>query len=372
MNRHTISLGRVFGIPLDLDPSWFLVFALIMWTLAVGYYPAEYPAWSTAEYWAIGALTALLFFGGVLLHELGHSVVALHYGIPVRRITLIIFGGVSDIGAEPNSAAQEFWLAIAGPAVSFGLAAVFGLLTFVVRPLTPLLALAKYLAYINGVLGLFNLIPGFPLDGGRVLRAIVWAVTHNLHRATLIAAGVGRAIAFLFILVGVWLALSGNLINGLWIAFIGWFLENAASGQAQQQSLHERLAGRHVAQVMSPAGASVPADVSLQDVVDHYMQTGGQRCLTVTQDERLVGLLTVHGIREVPRDQWATTTVNEAMVPLAQVKRVTPDAEVWDALAEMDRDGVNQLPVTTDGHVVGMLSRGDIVSYLHKLRAWGA
>ncbi len=371
MNRHVIPLGRILSIPLALDPSWFLIFVLVTWTLAVGYYPTEYQNWPTAQYWTVAAITSVLFFASVVLHELGHSIVARRYQIPVRRITLFIFGGVSEISAEPARASSEFWIAIAGPAVSFALAGMFSLLQASFAALSPLLALAKYLAYINGTLGLFNLIPGFPLDGGRVLRAIVWGATHSFHRATVIAAAVGRAVAYLFIVYGVWQALSGNLFGGLWIGFIGWFLESAASAQVQQQTLHERLTGRRVSQIMSPASAGVPADASLEDIVERDILGRGQRCVMVMQGDRLAGLLTIHCVKEVPRSQWPTTTAGEAMLPLADVKRIGPDAEIWDALQEMERDGVNQLPVTTDGQVVGMVSRGDIVSYLQRLRELG-
>jgi Zn-dependent protease len=222
MKRHTIPLGRILGIPIGLDPSWFLMFALVTWMLAASYFPSEFKNWPTAEYWIVGAVTAILFFASVVLHELGHSVLALRYKIPVTSITLFIFGGIAQIAAEPPSPVAEFVIALAGPLTSFALAAIFGLLQGVLTNVAPALAAAKYLAYINGTLALFNLIPGFPLDGGRVFRAIVWGATRNLRRATEIAATVGRAIAFLFILVGVWQVLQGNWANGLWIAFIGW------------------------------------------------------------------------------------------------------------------------------------------------------
>src|SRR5512135_3379381 len=192
MNRSAISLGQVLGIPIGLDYSWFLIFALLTWSLATSYFPAEFKGWPVTQYWIVGAVTVILMFGSVVLHELGHSVVAMRYKIPVRSITLFIFGGVAQIGAEPPSAIAEFWIALAGPATSFALALLFGLLQPLVGVLTPLLALAKYLAYINGSLALFNLIPGFPLDGGRVFRAVVWGATRSLHTATRVAANLGR------------------------------------------------------------------------------------------------------------------------------------------------------------------------------------
>ena len=309
MSRQTISLGRVLGIPIGVDPSWFLVFVLVTWTLAVNYYPTEFSNWSVVQYGLMGAATAVLLFASVVLHELGHSAVALRYKVPVRSITLYIFGGVSAIGAEPPSAGAEFWIAIAGPAVSAALAALFAALQFVVAPVAPLLALAKYMAYINASLALFNLIPGFPLDGGRVFRAIVWGATHDLRKATLIAANVGRAIAYLFILFGVWQILSGNVADGLWIAFIGWFLESAAVAQVQQQSMQDLLSGHRVLQAMDHNYVEVPASTRLQDLVDRHILGGGQRSFVVERGDNVVGLLTLPCVKEIPRDQWPTTTV---------------------------------------------------------------
>jgi Zn-dependent protease/CBS domain-containing protein len=371
MRRHTILLGRVLGIPIGLDPSWFLIFALVTWTLAASYFPSEFNNWPQAQYWIVGAVTAILFFASVVLHELGHSILALRYKIPVQSITLFIFGGIAQIAAEPPSAVAEFLIAIAGPLTSFALAVIFGLLQQVFTNVAPLLALAEYLAYINGTLALFNLIPGFPLDGGRVFRAIIWSITGNLRRATLIAATVGRLVAALFILVGVWQIFGGNLGNGLWLAFIGWFLENAAVVEVQQQRLHDLLAGHTVSQAMSRSCATAPADLTLQEMVDRHILGSGQRCLVLTRGDETVGLLTLHHIRGVPKDQWAAVTAAQAMTPMSQMKKVQPDVELQTALEDMDRDGVNQLPVMTDGRVLGMLSREDVISYLRTLRELG-
>jgi Zn-dependent protease/CBS domain-containing protein len=371
MRRHTIPLGKILGIPIGLDPSWFLMFAFVTWMLAASYFPSEFTNWPTAEYWVVGAVTAILFFASVVLHELGHSVLALRYKIPVTSITLFIFGGVAQIGAEPPSAVAEFVIALAGPLTSFALAAIFGLLQGMLTNIAPALAAAKYLAYINGVLALFNLIPGFPLDGGRVFRAIVWGITRNLRRATEIAAMVGRAIAFLFILLGVWQVLQGNWANGLWIAFIGWFLESAAAGQVQQQRLHDLLAGHTVSQAMSRSCATASADLTLEELVDRHILASGQRCLMITRGDEVLGLLTLHHIREIPRDRWATVTAGEIMTPMSQMKRIGPDVGIEAALEEMTADGVNQLPVMSDGRVEGMLSREDVISYLRTLQQLG-
>lgn len=372
MTRQTIPVGRILGIPVGLDYSWFLIFALLTWMLAGSYFPAEFTTWPVWLYWVTGAVTAVLLFVSVLLHELGHSVIALRYKIPVRSITLFIFGGVAQIGAEPPSPKSEFYIALAGPAVSLGLAVLFSVMKPVVASVQPLWGVAKYLAYINFALAFFNLIPGFPLDGGRVFRAVVWSVTKNLRRATLTAASVGRFFGFLFILFGVWQVLMGNLGGGLWIAFIGWFLDSSASAQIQQVTFQGALAGHTVRQAMSTECPAVPVGLTLQQLVDDHILTSGRRCFLVNRGEETLGLMTLHRIKEVARDRWAETTAAQVMLPLDELKRIGPDTDLWAALQLMDRDGVNQLPVTTDHHVVGMLSREDVVTFLRTVRELGA
>ena len=371
MFRHTIPIGRVFGVPIDLDYSWFLIAALITWTLAVGYYPAEFKGGTSSEYWLMGAVTAVLFFGSILVHELAHSWVALRYKIPVRRITLFIFGGVSQIAGDPPSAQSEFLIAVVGPLTSFALAA----LCFFVEPLlvniTPALAVAKYLALINSMLGLFNLIPGFPLDGGRVFRAIVWAVNKNFRRATLIAASTGRFFGFLFVLGGAWQVLRGSVANGLWIAFIGWFLESAAGAQVQQQMVQDLLVGHKVSAAIGNSCTHVSGETSLQELVDQEVLAHGRRCFLVDQGDRVVGLLTLHDMKKIPRSLWTTSTAIQAMTPLAKLSTIDLDAELWTALEKMGRDGINQMPVMKGNDLVGMLSRGDIIKYLQTLKQVG-
>jgi Zn-dependent protease len=364
MRRHTIPVGRVLGIPLELDYSWFLVFALLTWALAVGHYPAEYKGWPAGLYWIMGAVTAVMLFVSVLLHELGHSVVARRYKIPVRRITLFIFGGVSQIEAEAATAGADFRIAVAGPLVSLALAALFTLLQPAVAGVSPLLALARYLAYINLALGLFNLIPGFPLDGGRGLRAVIWRLTGDFHRATRIAVSVGRGFAFVFILVGVWEVFGGNFVGGLWIIFIGWFLESAAVAQTQQVVLQDLLTGHTVAEAMSRELPAVPADVTLQQLVDQHILTSGRRSFLVQRDQAVLGLLTLHHVVQLPRAQWGATTAAQAMIPAARMRSARPDTELRVALEAMDRNGVSQLPVMVADHAVGILRREDILSFL--------
>jgi Zn-dependent protease len=356
------------GIPIGLDPSWFLVFALFTWILAVNYFPVEFKQWTRLQFWSVAALTSILFFMSVLLHELGHSIVALRYKLPVKRITLYIFGGISEITSEPTSALAEFVIAFAGPLTSFLLAAFFYTLEIVFKGVAPIFAIAKYLAYINLVLGIFNLIPGFPLDGGRVFRAIVWGITRNLRRATEIAGILGHIIAFLFIMLGVWLLFQGNWVNGLWIAFIGWFLENAVVGQVQQQRIRSLLAGHTVDQIMSRSCVMASANLTLQELVDQYFLEKGQRCMVIMRGDQPAGLLTLHNIRQMPRERWGTTTASEVMTPIANMKVTSPKVGLEQALEQMGTDGVNQLPVMQDGQIEGMLSREDIVNYLHILQ----
>jgi Zn-dependent protease len=369
LSRHAVPVGRILGIPIDLDPSWFLVFALLTWTLAVGYYPAEFKNWPALEYWIVGAITACCLYGSVLLHELGHSVVARRYGIPVRRITLFIFGGVAQIASEPPSPGAEFWVAIAGPVVSAFLAAGFRLAEPALPSGSALLALARYLAYINGALLLFNLIPGFPLDGGRIFRAVVWRFTRSMRRATVVAGNVGRFVGFLFILTGVWKIFGGSLINGMWIAFIGWFLESAALAQIQLQTAHALLAGHTVAESMDRRYAEIDADTALNALREDPLLRPGEPSAVVTSGGRVLGLVSPHSFEEVPRAKWPTTPVAEVMIPLSRMKWVRPDTDLEAALEVMERDGLHQLPVMEDGQVVGMLTRSNLIGFLRGLRS---
>ncbi len=365
--RSKVPLGRMFGIPVGLDYSWFLVFILFTWMLAVGYFPAQYKSWPPSLYWIVSAVTTIMLFVSVLLHELGHSLMARHYRLKVRSITLFIFGGVAEIATEPPNAKVEFWVAIAGPLVSLALAGLFYVLEPLVAGWEPVLATFKYLALINFVLAIFNLVPGFPLDGGRVFRALVWAHTKDLRRATVTAGSVGRFFGYFFIMIGVWFLLLGDLFNGLWIAFIGWFLETAAVAQIQQVRLNTMLSGHRVSEAMSRHFATVDAATPLDEVVHTHILGAGRRTLIVERDGQIAGLLTLDRVKHVPREAWAATTAGEAMIPLEKLKTIRPDAGLWSALQEMDRDGVNQLPVLDGDRLVGVLSREDVINYLRTL-----
>jgi Zn-dependent protease/CBS domain-containing protein len=372
MSRHGIPIGRIFGISIDLDLSWFLIVGLLAWMLAASYFPAEFAGWSRGEYWGIGIVTALMLFVSVLIHELAHSLAAKHYGIPVSRITLFLFGGVSQIAAEPPDAAAEFWIAVVGPITSFALAALFWEIEPVASGSQPAMALVKYLALLNLVLAIFNLIPGFPLDGGRVFRAIYWQISRNYHRATMAAGVSGRFFGFVLIFWGVWQALFGHIVNGIWIAFIGWYLESAAGSQMQMEALRDLLGGSRVTDAMRRDFAQLPSSMELEDVVDRYLRPMHSRYALVTDPAGRAGMVTLDRIRDVPRDVWQSTPAGQVMVPLERIATTEPDEGLWAALEKMTRSGGNLLAVVDEGGIVGVLSREDILHYIAELRGRAA
>jgi len=371
MSSKHLRIGRIAGIPISLDYSWFLIVFLLTWSLGASYFPSQFPGWSAWEYWGIGGAAALLLFASVLLHELGHAAAARHYRIPVREITLFIFGGVAQIQEEPRSAWSEFWIAIAGPAVSLGLGILFYGLAAAAGGVSQLYAIFNYLGYVNLALFAFNLIPGFPLDGGRVLRAILWGASKDTSWATLVAANVGRFIAYGFIALGLVMMFRGHYYDGVWLAFIGWFLESAAVAQVQQQKIRDMLSRYRVAQAMSRKLNLLPADTPLDVLVHEHLLGSGKRAYVVQRDGAPAGILTIHQIRKAPKDRWALTTAAEVMIPQREARTISPEDDLWTALSAMDREGVNQLLVMEDGQIVGMLSREDLVSFLqtlHELR----
>ena len=371
--RNALRLGKIFNIEIGLDYSWFIVFALVTWTLSANYFPEFYSAWprfypslGKGIYWLVGLVTSLLFFASVLAHELGHSVVAIRTGLPVQSITLFIFGGVARIVREPSRPRQEFFIAIAGPAVSAALGLLFwALSTNWPNPRSPLAALAEWLSYTNFALALFNLIPGFPLDGGRVLRAILWSIGGDLVRATRIASWIGRGVAYLFILGGLLLiVLDGDLLNGIWLAFIGWFLDNAASMSYQQLALRERLSNRVAREVLENDLPQVPRDLTLDRFIQEYILKTGRRSFPVMDDVRPLGIVTLHNVKTIPKDCWASTTVEAVMTPLERTIKVNPDDTLARVLEQMTVSGVNHVLVVQDGNLLGLVSREQVLSFI--------
>jgi Zn-dependent protease/CBS domain-containing protein len=371
--RNTVRLGTIFGIELKLDYSWFIIFFLVTWSLGRHYFPDAHPGWFTGAYWGLAAFTSVLFFASVVAHELAHSLVARAFGTPVRDITLFIFGGAAHISAEPRRPREELLMALAGPGMSLALAGLFYALWWLSLGFAgPLHALAEWLGWINLLLGLFNLIPGFPLDGGRVLRAIIWGVTGDARRSTRIAAGAGQIVAYGFIFWGVWQIFGGNWADGLWIAFIGWFLNSAAVQSVQQLAVQDLLAGHTVREALLTDCPHVLPRLTLDVVVDQVVGPSGRRCFPVLEDGRLSGLLTLRRIAEVPRDHWATTRAEDVMIPLAELKTARLDDDLVAVFERMAAEDVNQFPVLDDGRFVGMVSRDTLLSFLRARAARAA
>ena len=384
--RSGLRLGRIFGINIYIDWSWIFIFLLVTWNLAAGVFPQLHPNWGATLNWGTAIVASLLFFASVLAHELAHSLVAKARGLPVRNITLFLFGGVSNIQREPASAGTEFVMSIVGPLTSIVLGVIFLLLSGATAAgsdvitgnsigalarLDPPSTLLLWLGPINILLGVFNLIPGFPLDGGRVLRSVLWALTKNLRLATRWASWVGQAVAWLFIFGGISMIFGISIpffgtgfIGGLWLAFIGWFLNNAAVQSYQQVVVEDLLGGVTVAQLMHANTPTLAPSIPVSTLVhDHIMGTD-ERAFPVIDNDRLVGLVCIEDVRKVPREKWDTTTVGEIMTPENQLAVATPREDATDALNDLARRDVNQLPVMEGGRLVGMLRRRDIMRWL--------
>lgn len=359
-----LTIAWIWGIPISVHVSWLLVFALVASSLAAGYFPERQPGWGAPTRWVLGALTSLAFFASVLVHELGHSRVALRYGIPIRGITLFVFGGVAQIGREPDSPGAEFRIAIAGPLTSLALAALFGGVGTVAGSMALVSVPALWLARINLAVALFNLLPGFPLDGGRVLRAAVWAWTGSFDRANRTAAAAGEVLALALIGVGVLRAIGGDIAGGIWMALIGWFLQSAVAAGRAEAALRDLLRGATVSQAMARDCPSVAPDLTLERLVHDEVLGAGRRCFVVAEDGHLRGLLTLHEVKGVPREQWSRAKVEEVMQPAQALSVVGPEEALLGALQKMDDAKVAQLPVVADGHWLGMLDREHILHYM--------
>jgi Zn-dependent protease/predicted transcriptional regulator len=381
-----VHIGRIFGINIQIDWSWIFIFLLVTWSLAIGLFPSWHPDWSPSLSWAVALSAAILFFASVLMHELAHSLVAKAKGLPVRRITLFLFGGVSNIEREPPSPKAEFIITIVGPLTSIALGAFFLMLSSVsvgdlstapsessemISRLNPLSTLLLWLGSINILVGIFNLIPGFPLDGGRVLRSLLWMATGNLRKATRWASGTGQAIAWIFIVSGVVMIFGAQLpvfgtglINGLWLILIGWFLNGAAIAGYRQVVIRDLLEDVPVERLMRSAVPVVPPDLSVSDLVYQWIMGTDERAFPVVAGERMVGLVCLEDARKLPREAWDSTTVGQIMTRAEQLDVVSPREDANEAFEKLTRRDVRQVPVMQDGHLVGLLRRRDIVKWL--------
>jgi Zn-dependent protease/predicted transcriptional regulator len=369
-----IRIARILGIPIFIDFSWILAFGLITFLIS-GTFATQHPNWTTSENWTIGVLTSLLLFASVVFHELAHSVVAQAYKIKVLSITLFIFGGLARISREPSKAIQEFNIAVAGPLASGFLAAVFYLATLFFPDSQMVGALATYLWRANLTLALFNLLPGFPLDGGRIFRAMVWGSTKDFMRATQVAGTSGKLIAYAMIALGIGSIAYGRW-DGAWFALIGWYLLNAAQASVAQVTIRGALSGLCASDVMSQEVPTIPANMSLEEYSNEVLRTG-RRVHIVTMDDRLVGLMNVAALNQVPRDEWNMNSVQAVMVARDKIIWASLDEPLQRLLERLIAADVNQMPVVSHGedgsaHVVGIVSRDAILRVIQTRSELGA
>ena len=361
--KASFKLFRIAGIDIGIHYTWLFIFAFFSWTLAQAYFPAYYK-WSTSTYWITGVLAALLIFISVLLHELAHSLVANARGIPVHSITLFILGGVSNLEEEPQKPKAEFAMAIVGPATSLVLALVFwGLTRLPLDKTIPLAAIISYMAYINLYLGAFNLLPGFPLDGGRVLRSILWGSTGSLTRATDIAGRVGQLFGWAFIGIGVFFMISVSVFNGLWIAFIGWFLNSSADASRKEITLRERLSHFKVRELINPNIETIRPETTVSEMVMNVFRRQPGRAVPVCRDDRLVGIVTITDVKKIPQDQWGTTPVERIMTS-SPLYTVSPEDNLNTAMALIAQHDINQVLIKENDKCAGLLSRADIIRFI--------
>lgn len=376
-----VPLGRLFGIRLFADWSLVIIFMLVMVSLGMGVFPDWHPDWSPALVWGVAFAASVLFFLSVVLHELSHALVGRAFGIPVRRITLFIFGGMAHMEREPPSPTAELLMAAAGPITSIviGLAATAGAVALLPMPLdrvvdpvlalsfvSPVATLLFWLGPVNLLLGAFNLVPGFPLDGGRVLRAILWAATKDLEKATRWASWGGQAVAWMLIGLGVLSAFGGGgLGQGIWLMLIGWFLLNAARASYEQTRMHEALRGTRVDEVMRRTVATVSPDLSVSALVSDYLMISDQQCFPVVREGHLEGLVCLADVRKTPREAWEITRVAEVMTPVSALDTLAADDPAVEALRKLGEREVDQVPVVErDGSLLGLVRRQDILRWL--------
>jgi Zn-dependent protease len=376
MNKEGIQIGRIYGIPIFLHTSWFIIFGLFAFSF-VSEYDALQLNIPPSRLWGLGLMTSALFFGSLVFHEVAHSVIAKHYKIPVVSITLFVFGGVSRIGREPARAVEEFNIAVAGPLSNFLLAGGFWLVTQQAGSNAILSTLAGSLAKINFVLAAFNLIPGFPLDGGHIFRAIVWGFNKDYARATRIAARSGQVIAYGMIALGAVMALTnrtvfgvGGPVGGLWVAFIGWFILSAAKQSQAQVEARGALEGLRVADIMTPELHTVGREISLEDYAREMVRTGRRAHLVVAGDQ-LVGLVTAEALNSVPQQDWDVTSVQAVMLPKDKLHWAAPEEPALSLLDRMRTIGMQQMPVIAGGSVVGIVTRDSILRVLQSRHELG-
>jgi len=372
MFGRAIKLIQVFGIRVSLDPSWFIIAVLATWSLATGFLPWYTAAWlhrslPAQMYWILGVAGAMGLFTSILAHEFGHALVARRFGVPVRGITLFIFGGVMEMEEEPPSALAEFWVAVAGPlvsvAIALGAGATLWIGSFFSAPAW-LLLLSAALFMFNGMLVLFNLIPAFPLDGGRVLRSILWAWMRDLRKATRISSIIGSGGGVVLIVLGVVRFLNGDYIGGMWWALIGMFLRRAAEMSYEQLLVRRTMEGERVRGFMRTQVQTVDPETTVSDLVEGFIYRHHHKVYPVVRDGRLLGCVSLKRVKELPREEWGTRRVAELIEPCSEANTTRPDADAMATFVKMNRTGKSRLLVTDNGHLDGIVSLGDLSGYI--------
>lgn len=362
----SISLGKVLGIRVDIHFSLFLIVAFLSWSLATGFLPDRYPNWEPRTYWVTAVVSALSLFVSVLLHEFAHSLVAQRRGYPVDGITLFILGGVSNLRSEANKAIDEFVISIVGPLTSLAIAGIIGLVIFGTDGSSPMFAVFEYVALINLLLAVFNMLPAFPLDGGRVLRSAIWAVTGSFDRATDISTRGGQVVGILLMVLGAFQIFQGFALQGIWAALVGWFLYNAATSNRRGNEFERLLEGTKVQDVMDTSPPTIGPTVTIYDAVFDHLVQRGTRTLPVCDGSRLLGIISVTDVKDVPQQTWRERLVQDEMTK-APLKTLKPDDALYDGLSLLSENHIHQAPVMVDDRLVGLLSRAHIIQYFHQM-----
>jgi Zn-dependent proteases len=362
-----IRLFSIFGFEVRIDMSWIILAILIAWSLSVGLFPFQYNNLSPQTYWLMGIVGAAGLFISIIVHEISHSLVARRFGIPMKGITLFIFGGVAEMSDEPPNSKSEFLMAVVGPLSSFLIALVFyEIYSFGIQGVwpDPVNGVVGYLAMINGLLGAFNLVPAFPLDGGRILRSILWKLKNNLRVATRISSQIGSAFGVLLIILGVFTVLRGNFIGGMWWFLIGMFLQSAAKASYQQLLTRKALEGEPIRRFMQTELVTVPTNISIQEFVEDYIYKYHYKLFPVVAAGKLIGCAATKQVKEVPREEWNRKSVGEIAIKVSQENTIEPHADALKALSLMNRTGSSRLMVVENSRLVGIIALKDMLNFL--------
>lgn len=363
----SIKLFKLFGFTVKVDMSWIIIALLVTWSLAAGLFPGQYKDLPVRTYWLMGILGALGLFASIIFHEFSHSLVARRYGLPMKGITLFIFGGVAEMDDEPPSAKAEFMMAIAGPASSIVLAIGFYIVSLVGKgglwP-SPLNGVIQYLALINIILAAFNMVPAFPLDGGRVLRAALWSWKNNIKWATRMASQIGSGFGVFLIALGVVAVLTGNLIGGIWWFLIGMFVRGAAQMSYQQVIIRQALEGEPISRFMEPNPVTVPPSITIQELIDEYVYKHHFKMFPVLDNGKLSGCVTTRQVKEIPREEWSQRVVGDLMGQCSEENTITPDTDSMKALSIMRKSDASRLLVVDGDRLVGIVSLKDMLKFL--------